>query len=207
VPSIEFALNEPLLILNAYFFVSHFLWQLWKDRLLRVKALGLNTIQTYVPWNLHEPRPGLLNFNGSADLLSFLNMAQDLDLLVMLRIGPYICGGMKTVLVLQLLDFESFNVTCLCFSRATEWMKPSAWHIGFAEWDLGGFPAWLLELDPGLRLRSSEEQYLAQVWILSNSTFLVCEFTVVVYTNSSSSHLESIFIQLEDIFFQSILDT
>jgi beta-galactosidase GanA len=64
--------------------------QLWKDRLLRVKALGLNTIQTYVPWNL-------LNFNGSADLVSFLQMAQDLDLMVMLRIGPYICGGMQTL--------------------------------------------------------------------------------------------------------------
>ncbi|PQQ09876.1 beta-galactosidase 17 isoform X1 [Prunus yedoensis var. nudiflora] len=31
----------------------------WEDRLLRAKALGLNTIQTYVPWNLHEPRAGL----------------------------------------------------------------------------------------------------------------------------------------------------
>lgn len=54
---------------------------LWEDRLLRAKALGLNAIQTYVPWNLHEPRPGLLNFNGSADLLSFLKLAQELDFL------------------------------------------------------------------------------------------------------------------------------
>lgn len=66
--------------------------QLWRDRLLRVKALGLNTIQTYVPWNLHEPRPGQFNFNGSADLLSFLKLAHELDLLVMLRVGPYISG-------------------------------------------------------------------------------------------------------------------
>lgn len=79
------------------FFFPPFEWQLWKDRLLRVKALGLNTIQTYVPWNLHEPRPGRLNFNGSADLLSFLKLAQELDLLVMLRIGPYICGGMQVL--------------------------------------------------------------------------------------------------------------
>ncbi|KAG0588325.1 hypothetical protein KC19_2G234600 [Ceratodon purpureus] len=97
--------------------------QLWMDRLLRVKALGLNTIQTYVPWNLHEPRPGHFNFNGSADLLSFLQLAQNLDLLVMLRIGPYICG----------------------------------------EWDFGGLPAWLLELEPPVKLRSSDGQYTAQV--------------------------------------------
>jgi beta-galactosidase len=66
--------------------------QLWEDRLLRVKALGLNTIQTYVPWNVHEPRPGHFNFNGSADLVTFLKLAHKLELLVMLRIGPYIGG-------------------------------------------------------------------------------------------------------------------
>lgn len=106
---------------DLHYFRAH--PQLWRDRLLRVKALGLNTIQTYVPWNLHEPRPGRLNFNGSADLVSFLQMAQDLDLMVMLRIGPYICG----------------------------------------EWDLGGLPSWLLEFEPSVKLRSSEEQYIAQV--------------------------------------------
>lgn len=74
--------------------------QLWADRLLRAKALGLNTIQTYVPWNLHEPRPGQLNFNGSADLLAFLRLAHELDFLVMLRVGPYICGGINYLLIL-----------------------------------------------------------------------------------------------------------
>lgn len=112
-------------------FVSRFLWQLWKDRLLRVKALGLNTIQTYVPWNLHEPRPGLLNFNGSADLLSFLKMAQDLDLLVMLRIGPYICGGMKTVLVLQRLDLSLLMLTV-----SVSLGLRNGWSLELDAWDL-----------------------------------------------------------------------
>lgn len=69
------------------------LWQYWEDRLLRAKALGLNTIQTYVPWNLHEPRAGTLNFEGIADLVSFLKLCQKLGFVVMLRPGPYICGG------------------------------------------------------------------------------------------------------------------
>lgn len=67
--------------------------QYWKDRLLRAKALGLNAIQVYVPWNLHEPKPGKLVFEGISDLVSFLKLCQKLDLLVMLRPGPYICGG------------------------------------------------------------------------------------------------------------------
>lgn len=58
-----------------------------------MKALGLNTIQTYVPWNLHEPRQGEFQFDGIADLESFLKLAQELDLLVMIRVGPYICAG------------------------------------------------------------------------------------------------------------------
>ncbi|MQM00502.1 hypothetical protein Taro_033237 [Colocasia esculenta] len=95
----------------------------WKDRLLRAKALGLNTIQTYVPWNIHEPQPGRWVFAGIADIESFLKLAQELGFLVMLRVGPYIC----------------------------------------AEWDLGGFPAWLLAVEPALRLRSSDHAYLLLV--------------------------------------------
>ncbi|KAL2332273.1 hypothetical protein Fmac_019854 [Flemingia macrophylla] len=64
----------------------------WEDRLLKAKALGLNTIQTYVPWNLHEPAPGKLVFEGFANIEAFLNLCHKLGLLVMLRPGPYICS-------------------------------------------------------------------------------------------------------------------
>ena len=67
--------------------------QYWEDRLLRAKALGLNTIQTYVPWNLHEPEPGKLVFEGIADIVSFLKLCHKLGFVVMLRAGPYICAG------------------------------------------------------------------------------------------------------------------
>ena len=60
---------------------------------MRAKALGLNTIQTYVPWNLHESQPGKWTFEGMADIESFLKLAQKLGFLVMLRPGPYICAG------------------------------------------------------------------------------------------------------------------
>lgn len=76
------------------FIVYIVIWvQYWEDRLLRAKALGLNAIQTYVPWNLHEPKEGQLDFDGIADIVSFLELCQKLDLLVMLRPGPYICAG------------------------------------------------------------------------------------------------------------------
>ena len=62
----------------------------WQDRLSKAKALGLNTIQTYVAWNTHEQKEGVYNFEDENDILHFIDIAQDNDLLVILRPGPYI---------------------------------------------------------------------------------------------------------------------
>lgn len=115
--------GNPLQIIGGDIHYFRVLPQYWEDRLLRAKALGLNAIQTYVPWNLHEPIPGKLNFDGIADVESFLKLAHKLNILVMLRAGPYVC----------------------------------------AEWDLGGFPAWLLAEKPAVKLRSSDPAFLQLV--------------------------------------------
>lgn len=64
----------------------------WRDRLSRLQAMGMNAIATYVPWNLHEEIEGTFNFDGERDILHFLETAQDLGLMVLLRAGPYMCG-------------------------------------------------------------------------------------------------------------------
>uniref|UniRef100_A0A667XVB3 Beta-galactosidase n=1 Tax=Myripristis murdjan TaxID=586833 RepID=A0A667XVB3_9TELE len=64
----------------------------WKDRLLKMYMAGLNAIQTYIPWNYHEPSPDQYNFSGDRDVKHFLQLAQDIGLLVILRPGPYICA-------------------------------------------------------------------------------------------------------------------
>ncbi|XP_056312467.1 beta-galactosidase [Danio aesculapii] len=64
----------------------------WKDRLLKMYMAGLNAIQTYVPWNFHEPVPGQYDFSGDRDLEQFLQLCQDIGLLVIMRPGPYICA-------------------------------------------------------------------------------------------------------------------
>ncbi|XP_038615750.1 beta-galactosidase [Tachyglossus aculeatus] len=64
----------------------------WKDRLLKMKLAGLNAIQTYVPWNFHEPVPGQYQFTEDRDVEYFLRLANETGLLVILRAGPYICG-------------------------------------------------------------------------------------------------------------------
>jgi hypothetical protein len=64
----------------------------WKDRLLKARAMGLNTIATYVFWNALEPEPGQWNFTGSNDVAGFIRLAQEVGLYVILRPGPYACA-------------------------------------------------------------------------------------------------------------------
>ena len=76
----------------------------WRDRLRKARAMGLNTVETYVFWNLHEPKPGVFDFSGQLDVASFLRMAQEEGLNVLLRPGPYVCaeweaGGLPSWLV------------------------------------------------------------------------------------------------------------
>jgi beta-galactosidase len=64
----------------------------WRDRMRKMKALGLNTLCTYVFWDLHEPHPGQFDFTGNLDLAEYLGTAQSEGLWVLLRPGPYICS-------------------------------------------------------------------------------------------------------------------
>ncbi|WP_369264535.1 beta-galactosidase family protein [Streptomyces sp. R35] len=65
---------------------------LWTDRLERLRAMGVNTIETYVAWNVHEPRPGEFDFDGPNDVAAFIRAAGGLGLDVIVRPGPYICA-------------------------------------------------------------------------------------------------------------------
>lgn len=64
----------------------------WRDRLEKLKALGCNTVETYVPWNMHEPEKGKFCFGGILDLEAFIKLAQELELWVIIRPSPYICA-------------------------------------------------------------------------------------------------------------------
>jgi Beta-galactosidase len=64
----------------------------WKRRLELMKDFGLTALQTYVPWNMHEPKKGEFNFDGMLNLEAFLLLAEEVGLKVMLRPSPYICA-------------------------------------------------------------------------------------------------------------------
>ena len=64
----------------------------WSKILDLAKDFGLNTIQTYVPWNAHETEEGKFDFSGMLDLGAFLALCKEKDLKVLLRPAPYICS-------------------------------------------------------------------------------------------------------------------
>ncbi|KAF2095337.1 putative beta-calactosidase [Rhizodiscina lignyota] len=67
--------------------------QYWRDRLTKARAMGLNTIFSYVFWNLLEPVQGTWTSAEPAnDIAEYFRIAQEVGLHVVLRPGPYICG-------------------------------------------------------------------------------------------------------------------
>ena len=111
--------GRPLLIRSGEMHYPRVPRAYWRDRMRKMRAMGLNTLCTYVFWNLHEPAPGRFDFSGDLDLAAYLRTAQEEGLNVILRPGPYVC----------------------------------------AEWEFGGFPAWLLK-EPGLKVRSTDPRFL-----------------------------------------------
>lgn len=66
--------------------------QYWRDRLEKLKAMGCNTVETYIPWNMHEPKRGQFCFEGLLDIEQFIHEATRLGLYIILRPSPYICA-------------------------------------------------------------------------------------------------------------------
>jgi beta-galactosidase len=89
----SFAYNgQPIRILSGAIHYFRVRPEYWRDRLLKLKACGLNTVETYVAWNLHEPRRGEFHFEDGLDIARFIRLAGELGLFVIVRPGPYICS-------------------------------------------------------------------------------------------------------------------
>lgn len=84
--------GKPIQLLSGAIHYFRVVPEYWEDRLRKLKAMGLNTVETYVAWNMHEPQPGEFDFSGILDIAAFARAAGDLGLNVIVRPGPYICS-------------------------------------------------------------------------------------------------------------------
>jgi len=116
--------GKPVQVLSGEMHYARVPRAYWATRMKMIRAMGLNTLATYVFWNVHEPKPGVYDFTDNNDLVTFIKVAESEGLHVLLRAGPYSC----------------------------------------AEWEFGGFPAWLLA-DPKMNtaLRTNDPAFMQPV--------------------------------------------
>jgi beta-galactosidase len=84
--------GKPFQIISGEMHFARIPREYWHDRLRMAKAMGLNTICTYVFWNYHETEKGKYNFSGNADVAAFVKVAQQEGLWVIIRPSPYACA-------------------------------------------------------------------------------------------------------------------
>lgn len=84
--------GEPIKLISGAFHYFRTVPEYWQDRLEKLKAMGCNTVETYIPWNMHEPEKGEFHFDGILDVEKFIRLAEELGLYVIIRPSPYICA-------------------------------------------------------------------------------------------------------------------
>ncbi|XP_038893262.1 beta-galactosidase 7-like [Benincasa hispida] len=66
--------------------------QMWPDLIKKAKDGGLDTIETYIFWDRHEPQQRKYDFSGNLDFIKFFKLIQEAGLYAIMRIGPYVCA-------------------------------------------------------------------------------------------------------------------
>lgn len=93
IGSTDFLLDgRPLQVISGSLHYFRIHPDLWEDRIVKARQLGLNTIETYVAWNFHSTRPGEFDLRGWRDLGAFLDLVAKHGMLAIVRPGPYICA-------------------------------------------------------------------------------------------------------------------
>lgn len=163
----------------------------WRDRLLKARAMGLNTICTYVFWNTLEEVAGTFDFSGERDIARYVRLAQETGLRVILRPGPYACaewdfGGLPA----WLLQDQNIRVRCSDpeFMEAAErYLMRLGQELAPLQIDRGG-PIILIQVENEYGSYGSDKGYLR--WL--RDTLRRAGFTVPLYTSDGPgrSYLE-----------------
>ncbi|MEM4446905.1 MAG: beta-galactosidase [Candidatus Jordarchaeales archaeon] len=103
----------------------------WRNRILKAKEAGLHAISTYIPWNWHEISEGVFDFSGDThpqrNLELFLETAEEEDMLVIAKPGPYICaewiyGGIPPWLLKSRPEIRALDSS----GKPTKWLSKKA---------------------------------------------------------------------------------
>ncbi|NYD67032.1 beta-galactosidase [Agromyces atrinae] len=67
----------------------------WRERLHLMRSGGVTVVATYVFWIHHEPSRGSISFDDGLDLAAFVGLCAELELDVVVRLGPWCHGEVR----------------------------------------------------------------------------------------------------------------
>lgn len=184
--------GKPFEILSGEMHYARIPRAYWRDRIRMAKAMGLNTIATYVFWNVHEPSPGVYDFSGNADLVAFLRTVQEEGMYVILRAGPYSCaewefGGYPAWLMADPKMTTALRTNDPAFMVPVErWMKRLGQETANLQLSRGG-PILAVQVENEYGNFGADKVYLAHM----KDIFLKAGFTdSLLYTTDPTRGLE-----------------
>lgn len=154
----------------------------WADRIRKARQMGLNTIETYVAWNLHAPTPDTFDTSGGLDLGRFLDLVAEEGMHAIVRPGPYICaewdnGGLPAWLfgsgnpVIRTSDPVYMKLVRRYFEQLAPILVPR-------QIDAGG-PIILVQIENEYGAYGADKDYLAELVDLNREIGLTVPFTTV----------------------------
>lgn len=155
---------------------------LWADRIRKAKQMGLNTIETYVPWNAHARTRDEFDLSGRLDLGRFLDLVAAEGMYAIVRPGPYICaewdnGGLPA----WLFDDAEVGVRRdepRYLAAVTTYMQQLAPVVAPRQIDQGG-PVVLIQIENEYGAYGSDKVYLQKLVDLNRAVGFTVPFTTV----------------------------
>lgn len=119
--------GEKFQIISGAFHYFRQVPELWEETIMKMAHGGLNTIETYVAWNIHEKEKGKFTWDGYANITRFLDLCMKYNMSVILRPGPYICaewefGGFPYWLLNEDIEFLRYSDETY-LKHVTDWFN------------------------------------------------------------------------------------
>ena len=88
--------GRPVIPVMGEFHYARYPREQWEEEILKMKAGGVNVLPTYVFWSLHEEVEGQFRWDGQRDLRYFLQLCKKHEMPVIIRIGPFCHGEIRS---------------------------------------------------------------------------------------------------------------
>ncbi|WP_298194507.1 beta-galactosidase family protein [Novosphingobium sp.] len=181
--------GKPLQILAGEMHYPRIPRALWRDRLRKMRALGLNTLSAYMFWNIHEQTPGVFDFSDNLDVAAWVRMAQEEGLQVLLRPGPYVCaewdGGGLPAWLLPDAAAPVRSADPRFMKPTARWLKRLGEELAPLQIDRGG-PIIMTQIENEYGAFGSDQRYLGALVDATRAA----GFTGQLYTVDGASVME-----------------